>query len=369
MASELLLSLRLGALLAEPVPREVVDALLSVQVSEGVGQPGGFRLSFSTGRQSMLFRELLPLGALDPPARVQVVVTIRGRSTVLMDGVVTRHEVVPSAEPGQARLTLTGEDVSRMMDVVDFTGVPYVGLPPEARVALICAKYPMYGLIPQVVPSVFLVTPNPLESTPAHQGTDLAYVKALAAQAGYQFYIEPGPVPGVNFAYWGPLVKAGAPQPTLWANADAATNVDTLTFTFDGFSATQLVALVQEPNTKFPIPIPIPDVTPVNPPMGARGPLPLKVSAVRGLAKLSPVQAAGIALARAADSFEAISGQGTLDVLRYGQPLRARRPVTVRGASLGYDGTYFVKSVTHDIKRGGYTQQFTLTRNAFLPLP
>lgn len=60
MASELLLSLRLGALLAEPVPREVADALLSVQVTEGVGRPGGFQLSFATGKRSVLFQELLP---------------------------------------------------------------------------------------------------------------------------------------------------------------------------------------------------------------------------------------------------------------------------------------------------------------------
>jgi hypothetical protein len=367
VSSELLLSLRLGAVLAEPVPREVADALLSVQVREGVGQAGGFQLRFGTSIRSPL-RDLLARGALDPPARVQIVVTIRGQATVLMDGVVTRQELAPSADPGQSRLVLTGEDVSRMMDIIDFSGVPFVGMPPEARVAAICAKYPMYGVIPQVVPSVFLVTPNPLEATPTQQGTDLAYVKALAAQVGYQFYVEPGRVPGVNFAYWGPLVKVGPTQPTLTVGSDAATNVETLTFSFDGFSATQYVVLIQEPNTKFPIPVPVPDVNPVNPPMGVRKPLPLKVAPIRGLAKLSPVQAAGVALARAADSFEVISGQGSLDVPRYGQPLRARRPVTVRGAGLDYDGTYFVKNVTHDIKRGAYTQQFSLSRNAFLPL-
>jgi hypothetical protein len=226
----------------------------------------------------------------------------------------------------------------------------------------------MYGLVPRIVPSVFLVTPNPLESTPTQQGTDLAYVKALAAQAGYEFYVEPGPFPGVNQAHWAPPAKLGLPQPALVANSDAASNVQSLSFSFDGFSATQYVVLIQEPDTKFPIPVPVPDVTPVNPPMGLRKPLPLKVAPIRGLAKLTPVQAAGIALARAADSFEVISGQGTLDVLRYGQPLRSRRPVAVRGAGLAYDGTYFVKRVTHDITRGGYTQQFTLTRNAFLPL-
>jgi hypothetical protein len=364
----LLLSLRLGAVLASPVSSEVVDALLSAQVTEGIGQPNGFQLTFATGKRSVLSRELLPQGALDPPARVQLVLTVRGRAIVLIDGVVTRHAVTPGGEPGASRLVLTGEDVSRMMDVVDFTGVPFAGMPPEARVALICAKYPMYGLVPRVVPSVFLLDSSPLESTNTQQGTDLAYVKALASAAGYQFFVEPGPVPGINFAHWAPPVKLGIPQPPLVVNSDAATNVESLSFSFDGFSATQYVVLIQEPETKFPIPIPVPDVTPVNPPMGARKPRALRIAPIRGLGKLSPAQAAGVALARAADSFEVIGGQGSLDVLRYGEPLRSRRPVTVRGAGLAYDGTYFVKSVTHDIRRGGYMQQFTLTRNAFLPL-
>ncbi|MFF3328193.1 hypothetical protein ACFYWX_01310 [Streptomyces sp. NPDC002888] len=368
MGSELLLSLRLGAVLAEPVPREVVDALLSVQVTEGVGRPGGFQLRFATAKRSPLLTELLPPGALDPPARTQIVLTVRGRSTVLMDGVVTRHELGPAADPGQSRLTLIGEDVSRMMDVVDYSGVKYPCLPPEARVAVICAKYPMYGLVPAIVPSVLMVPPNPLREVPSHQGTDLAYVKQLAAQAGYQFFVAPGPVPGVNVAHWEPPNRLGPPQEPLLVNCDTATNVDSLSFSFDGFSATQYVVLIQDPDTRFPVPVPVPDVTPLSPPMGRRRPLPLKIAPIRGLAKLTPAQAAGVALARAADSYEVISGQGGLDVLRYGQPLRPRRPVPVHGAGEAYDGTYYVKSVTHSVQRGSYTQQFTLTRNAFRPL-
>ncbi|MFI7407075.1 hypothetical protein ACIBU0_00110 [Streptomyces sp. NPDC049627] len=368
MASELLLALRLGPVRAEPVPREVADALLSVQVTEGVGRSGGFQLQFAAAKRSPLFAELLPRGALDPPARIQLVLTVRGRSTVLMDGVVTRHELAPSGDPGQAKLTLTGEDVSRMMDVVDFSGVQYPAMPPEARVAVICAKYTAYGLVPVIVPSVFMVVPDPLVEVPSHQGTDLAYVRQLAAQAGYQFFVEPGPEPGVNLAHWEPPNRLGLPQEPLLVNSDAASNVDSLSFSFDGFSATQYVVLVQDPRTRFPVPVPVPDVTPLSPPMGRRKPLPLRTEPIRGLAKYTPQQAAGVALARAADSYEVISGQGSLDVLRYGRPLRARRPVPVHGAGEAYDGTYYVKSVTHSIRRGAYTQQFTLTRNAFGPL-
>ena len=58
-----------------------------------------------------------------------------------------------------------------------------------------------------------------------------------------------------------------------------------------------------------------------------------------------------------------ISGQGTLDVLRYGAILPARTVVQVQGAGITFDGEYFVSAVTHTIKPGSYKQSFTLQRN------
>jgi hypothetical protein len=53
-------------------------------------------------------------------------------------------------------------------------------------------------------------------------------------------------------------------------------------------------------------------------------------------------------------------------VLRYGRPLKARRLVGVRGSGPAFDGLYFVKQVTHKIKRGAYIQDFVLTRNGLV---
>jgi hypothetical protein len=78
-------------------------------------------------------------------------------------------------------------------------------------------------------------------------------------------------------------------------------------------------------------------------------------------------QSALIAMAKAARSADVITASGQLNVLRYGRPLKARQLVSVRGAGLTYDGFYYVKSVTHDLKRGEYKQSFSLTRNAQLP--
>ena len=73
-----------------------------------------------------------------------------------------------------------------------------------------------------------------------------------------------------------------------------------------------------------------------------------------------------IALAKAADSANVITGQGTLDVLRYGSILPARTIVQVQGAGITYDGEYFVYSITHTIKPGSYKQSFTLQRNRLI---
>jgi len=53
-------------------------------------------------------------------------------------------------------------------------------------------------------------------------------------------------------------------------------------------------------------------------------------------------------------------------VLRYGRLLKARQLVGVRGVGPAFDGLHYVTSVTHSIKRGEYTQNFTLSRNGLL---
>jgi hypothetical protein len=356
----------MGGIAPSPVPQAVIDALSSVQVTTTSGQKSGFQLSFAVSKTSTLLRNLLPQGYFNPPNRVIITVTFRGAPTVLMDGVITRQELAPSNEPGQSKLTITGEDVSRMMDLIDFSGFPWP-MPAEARVALMVAKYAMYGIVPMVVPSILLDVPNPLEEIPTQEGTDLSYINSLANIVGYVFYVDPGPIPGINTAYWGPEIKVGAPQPALTINSDAASNAESLSFSFDGFSKTLFVVFIQEPISKFPIPIPIPDVNPLQPPLGVKSPFPLKISPLRGLAKFNPIQAAIIGLAKAAQSADVISGTGSLDVLRYGRILKARQLVGVRGAGYAYDGLYYVKSVTHNIKRGEYKQSFTLSRNATIP--
>ncbi len=73
-----------------------------------------------------------------------------------------------------------------------------------------------------------------------------------------------------------------------------------------------------------------------------------------------------LGLAQAVRTADAVTGTGQLDVLRYGHVLRSRQLVGVRGAGLVYDGFYYVRSVSHTIRRGSYTQNFSLARDGLI---
>jgi hypothetical protein len=234
-------------------------------------------------------------------------------------------------------------------------------------VALVLAKYAFLGVIPKVIPSVLIDVPLPTHQIPTQQGKDLAYIRMLAERVGYVFYLEPGPAVGTSVAYWGPEVKVGPAQPALSLDMDAHTTVDDLSFDYDSERATLPVVIIHNPETKAPIPIPVPPITPLNPPLGAVPPIPKRIERFTEAAKYSPVQAALIGLAQAARSNNVARARGRLDVRRYGRLLKPRKLVGVRGAGPAFDGLWFVERVSSDLRRGALTQSFELTRNGLLP--
>jgi hypothetical protein len=350
-----------------PAPQEVVEALTSVKVEAGAGETqAGFELTFDLPARSPL-RTLFLLtgGGSLPLMRVVLVVQIGGHAESVIDGVTTNVETQPG-EGGVSKLVVKGKDMSALMDIIELTGLPYPAMPPAVRVLLVLAKYAAFGVIPMVIPSIVEDLPIPVQRIPQQRGSDYAYVKTLAQQCGYVFYLEPGPAPATSKAYWGPEIRVGEPQPALSVNMDALTNVEQLNFNFDKESKTMPIVFFQEPISKAPIGIPIPDISPLNPPLGLVPPLPPQIKSLDNTAQMSPLSALMTGLAYAGQHSDSVFGNGRLDVARYGRLLKSRQLVGVRGAGLPFDGLYFVKSVTHDIKRGEYKQSFTLARNGLV---
>lgn len=362
------LTLMVGPAVPVPVPQVVLDALTSVTVKTTSGETSsGFELTFTLSNRSPLHTIfLLSAGAMPPIIRVIIVATVNGTPQVLMDGVMLDYQVSPGTDEAHSVLTVRGKDLTAVMDFVDFSGLPYPAMPNFARVATILAKYAALGIVPLAVPEIVADPPFPTSRIPRQKGKDLAYIQRLAKESGYVFYLDPGPVPGASVAYWGPEIKVGVPQPALNTDMDAHTNVESLRFSFDKEKKKMPVVFILEEVTKSVIPVPIPDVTPLNPPLGLVPPLPPKVEPLYDSVFASPLQAVMMGLAEASRSSDAVSGTGSLDVLRYGRVLKARRLVGVRGAGPAFDGLYYVKSVTHSIKRGEYKQSFELARNALV---
>src|SRR5262249_6577955 len=157
----------------------------------------GFQLEFQLPPRSPLIPVLLVGSAI---LRVVLFVTLRGLPVVLIDGAVTDAEVTPGAGGAASTLRLTGSDLSVVMGFVSVDGVPYPGMPPFARVNVMLAKYAALGVVPLVIPSLLTNVENPLQQIPKQVGTDLNYIKVLAKEAGYVFYVEPSPVPGASVA-------------------------------------------------------------------------------------------------------------------------------------------------------------------------
>jgi hypothetical protein len=362
------LQLLIGPGVPIPVPRGVLDAVQEVKVESNSGETqSGFEITFRISNRSPLQTLfLLTGGSSIPILRVVIAVTFAGETTVLMDGVMTHHELRSDSGPTPT-MVLKGKDNLALMQIVPLDGLPYPGMSPAVRVLVALAKYAAFGIVPLVIPSVLEDVPIPIERIPRHQGTDYAYIKALAHEVGYVFYSDPGPLPGVSKAYWGPEIRIGAPQHALNLALDGPHgNVKSLSFRYDKEKKELPVVYIQEPVSKVPLLIPVPDVTPLSPSLGVIPPLPPKIKFLDDTAKLNPLVAAMRGLAYAGQHSDAVFGTGTLDVARYGHVLQARRLVGVRGAGEAFDGLHYVSSVTSTMRRGDFTQSFSLARNGLL---
>ena len=292
------LTLMAGSFNASPVPEAVIDALTDVQVTTTMGSQGGFQLKFTIARNSA-FALLHQSGFFNPRQRVIIAVTVNGTTDVLMDGIVTKQDLTPSGAAGKSTLTVTGLDLT-----------------------------------------------------------------ALAGKVGAVFYLDPGPTPGTSMAYWGPdLTKMfGGTQGALNINFDGNSNLNSLSFSYDGTLAVNYMVTIVEPITKLPIPIPLPSIDLIKAPQAAHAPPALKFLQLKPIASEDPIGAALAALGKLFESADVVTANGQLDVMRYGRVFKARQLCGVRGAGAMYDGLYYVKSVTHNIKRGEYKQSFQLAR-------
>ena len=185
-----------------------------------------------------------------------------------------------------------------------------------------------------VIPSVLLDIPIPTVAILASRAPTSSTSAGSPTWWATSSMSTRGLLVGTSIAYWGPPIKWGEVQPALAIDADAASNVDSLSFSFNNEEKSLPILIIQEPITKATIPIPVPDINPLTPPLGAvaADPEALPDHQRRGQAAAGTGAADRPGQGRAARRTRS-TATGSLDVLRYGQVLT--RPEAGRAARRG----------------------------------
>jgi hypothetical protein len=361
------LELWLGEAVPTPAPAYVTEKLQSVEITCNSDAANAFQLHFHADRAIGLSQDfaLLEGGLLQPWNRVIVGVRLGGNFKILIDGFITHQELAHDKQFSASTLTVTGEDVSILMDRVELSlEYPQMG---DSIIALaVLAKYAAIGIVPEVIPTPADLIPSVLVRTPQQNGTDRAYLRDLAAPYGYRFGVRPGPEPMTNVAYWGPPLNLGDVAPALSLDLGPATTIEKINFQLDSLVPVQVYGMVQDTITELDLPLATFGTTRL--PHLATDPAfnPIGLLQRRNLftdPRYGYMQAYVDAQAQTDTSTDrAVTAQGELDTLRYGSILDAPGLVDVRGAGRSYDGRYRVSTVTHSLARGSYKQAFTLVR-------
>ena len=360
------LTLLIGPTVAVPAPPPLMEALQSVEVTHSDDSQSAFQVTFQVGRSGpadLLDYALVSNPLFKPFNRVILIVTFSAVPRVLIDGVITQQQLTPSPQPGGSTFTITGEDVSLMMDREE-KSVEHPAQDETIIALKLIASYAQYGLIPMVIPPLVIDPPIPIERIPVQQGTDLKYLRQMAERHAYTFYVLPGPAPFTNRAYWGPPVRLGVPQRALTINMAADTNVESFHVRNNPLEPTLVDGQVQDRTTNQTVPVQT--FASLRPPLAAFPAWLVNQPNVRRTklrsSGLNAVQAFARAQAMTDASIDAVVADGELDALRYGHMLEPRGLVGVRGAGYLHDGFWYVKRVTHRIGKDTYRQRFTLSR-------
>jgi hypothetical protein len=342
-----------------PAPAEIVDAVEAIEVESSLDEASVFRLRLGiaptlpgdwTVLREDIFRPLLPVG-------IRVLAGV-GVPEAVINGYVSQQHVTYADDPGDSGLEVTGMDATMLMNLQEKV-MPWPNLP-DAAIAT--AIFGQYGVVPKVQPtSPVLIEP---EGTTIQRGTDIRFLRRLARRNGFDCYVQPEPVSGLDVGHFEPPTLFGVPQAVLNVALGDETNVSGFSVRYELTRPTTAVAATLDVTTKTPQPALAPASLEV--PLGAEPaltrvlPPPISRPVGTGLARSGDLQKSAQAIADRS-SF-AVVAEG--DVGASVGVLRPGGIVNVRGAGRVFNGSYLVSKVRHTIGDDGYTQHFEARRNA-----
>ncbi len=342
-----------------PAPAPLVEAVQEITIDSAIEEASVLRVRFGItkteiGDWSILdldpFRPLVPLGV-----RIQQGV---GPPESVINGFVSDHHVEYADAPGGSSLEVTAIDATFAMNMTEKI-VPWPNLPDSAIAASIFSQN---ALLPQVDPtSPVLVEP---EGITIQRGTDIRFLRRLARRNGFDCYVQPEPLSGLDVGHFGARRLDRPPQAVLNVSFGVDTNVSDFHVRYEAAKPTAAIAMQLETTAKTP--------QPGLAPASRLAPLGLEPTLLRELppALVRPT-ATGLThagdLQRAAQALVDRSTWAAVAEGAVGPDVAVLRPgglVAIRGAGRLYNGNWFLTRVRHTLSAGRYDQRFEAVRNA-----
>ncbi|WP_051798271.1 hypothetical protein [Catenuloplanes japonicus] len=284
-------------------------------------------------------------GLLD---RVRCKLWLNGEESLLAEGVVTHRELTSAGSFGEWQMTITGEDLSVLMDLKEKAAEhPQMNAAETAKKIL--DGYVTEKVISKVIAPGGGDRPARTERIPVQRGTDRAYLSRLAKHCGHVFEVVADG--GGSSANWGPRRWVTKKFPPI-SLGEKDRNVQQLTYRHDALAAVRVDGLVQDAVTGAVVPV----RTPATP-----GPATRTVLFPESGRTAAQAFARAQGMVAAAPDAEVVTGE--VNTTWYPTVLVPGGVVQVGGAGFGIDGDYFIQRVVHVLEGGGaHTQRFTLTR-------
>lgn len=343
----------------QEAPAELLAAMQRLEVEEHDSLASIMRLSFAIAIASggsgwtVIDDELFPRLAV-------VALSIKsgsGEPEPVLTGYVIETRAVFGEEPAASTLDVVAMDASVLMNLEEKVRA-WPNMADSDIAQSIFGEYDLTPVVDTAEP-----TRQEDDVVPIQRGTDMQFLRRLAERNGFDLFVSSG-ASGVEGHFHAPKLD-DPPQGVLTVGFGGASNVSSLTVTHDALrpttaSAAHLAIESQEVQSGQADSVSLAD-------LGGTSVLEAEKPRATLLARTGLVDTAELQTLTQAvvnRSSWAVRADGELNTDHYEGVLRARKPVSVRGVGQTLSGTYYVERVLHAFTQDGYTQQFTLRRNA-----
>jgi phage protein D len=346
-----------------PASPDLLAAIQQIEVEDHADMADMLRLNVAIGiKDGCADWTVLDDDLFQRLANITVLVTVGSApAEPLIDAYVIETSANFANQPGQSVLNVVAMDPTVLMNLEErVRDWPDMA---DSDIATAVFSDRAYTFVPIVEATKWIR--QEVDQKVIQRGTDIQFLQQLARRNGYEVYVETDPLSRETQGHFHPPQLDQKPQGVLSVNMGQATNVNSFNARYDMLRPTtaQVTGLDVETQSDQPAQAErsaLPDLG-NNPPLNGDRPRRVLLNQT-GMAQTGELQT--LAQAVVDRSAQAITADGELNTVAYGGILRAKRPVEVRGAGRQFSGIYYVEKVLHTFSGDGYTQRFTLRRNA-----